>query len=191
MRIRCGSKGASPRQYNGALAYRKSPAIETGLQKTNYAAHPTVDMIDPGELPAVGSGSATPIAHEATRLVLLPSGPDTIHGVSLPETKPSTLPNRSLPDPGRASGGELGPARRSQVQGIAISPLSAAGEVYQTKHERPAQRRQELWGRGPKPDLHPYTGCSTRHRKRPWRGASRRTLTTIQLSTPGALPSRI
>ena len=54
------------------------------------AAHPAFDGLEPGELPAVGSGPATPIAHEITRLVLLPPGPDTVRGVPLPETKPST-----------------------------------------------------------------------------------------------------
>ena len=58
----------------------------------------------------------------------------------MPETKPSTLPNRFLPNPGRASGGELGPARRSQVQGIAISPLSAAKRVYQIECPRPVRK---------------------------------------------------
>ena len=54
------------------------------------AAHPAFDGLEPGELPAVGSGPATPIAHKITRLVLLPPDPDTVRGVPLPETKPST-----------------------------------------------------------------------------------------------------
>ena len=54
------------------------------------AAHPAFDGLEPGELPAVGSDPATPKAHGVIRLVLLPPGPDTVRGVSLPETKPST-----------------------------------------------------------------------------------------------------
>src|SRR4028119_2374118 len=126
------------------------------------AAHPAFDGLEPGELPVVGSGPATPIAHGVTRLVLLPPGPDTIRGVPLPEPRAST-PTAAGRDPlgpaaprprhdsrgpiardqalntdrtgfnrtRAASGGDLGPARRSQVQGIASSPLSAARRVYQ------------------------------------------------------------
>ena len=68
------------------------------------AAHPAFDGLEPGELPAVGSDPATPIAHEVIRLVLLPPGPDTVHGAPLPETGPSTptAPVSTEPGPPQA-----------------------------------------------------------------------------------------
>jgi hypothetical protein len=54
------------------------------------AAHPAVDGLEPGELPAARLQPGYPVAHEVTRLVLLPLGPDTVHGASLPGTRPST-----------------------------------------------------------------------------------------------------
>jgi len=59
-------------------------------ETSKNTAHPTVDAYASSELPAADSGPAAPIAHEVTRLVLLPSGPDTIHEASLPETGRST-----------------------------------------------------------------------------------------------------
>lgn len=60
------------------------PQLEPEASKNT--AHPAVDACASGELPAADSCPAAPIAHKVTRLVLLPSGPDTIHGASLPET---------------------------------------------------------------------------------------------------------
>jgi len=68
------------------------------------AAHPAFDGLEPGELPAVGSGPATSTAHGVIRLVLLPPGPDTVHGPPLPGTGPSTptAPVSIEPGPPRA-----------------------------------------------------------------------------------------
>src|SRR5215208_5036752 len=48
--------------------------------------------------------SGYPGAHEVTRLVLLPSGPDTVHGAPLPGTRPSTPAAPVSTEPGSRLG---------------------------------------------------------------------------------------
>lgn len=81
--------GTGPAAGPGTL-YPAGDQRSQAPHEQKKTAHPAVDASDPGELPTADSGPAAPIAHEVTRLVLLPSGPDTVHGAPLPGTGPST-----------------------------------------------------------------------------------------------------
>jgi len=71
-----------------------------------------------------------------TRLWLLPSGPDQVHGASLQRTRPSTPPAERVVLQQLALGGEFGPAvadcgssRQAGNQGTASAPPSTAGSI--------------------------------------------------------------
>ena len=72
-------------------------------------------------------GLGYPAAHKWYHLMLLPSGPDMVHGYLLRRTQPSTLRARGRPNMRTASEKEFNLARADcKLQGTATSPSSTA-----------------------------------------------------------------
>lgn len=88
-------------------------------------AHPPFDKSTIGGTRNVKLRPCVPAAHRIFRLMLLPSGPDMVHGTRLHRAQPSALDNRTCPTLRCLAAGITPCCSGLQVQGTANSPLGA------------------------------------------------------------------
>ena len=140
-------KGAGPIFSVEGLVQPASPHINKYQKHTRRVARPHTGLWSPRYVRYPGSRlrSGAPTAHETVRLVLLGSPPDTVHGAALRGTDPSSLliwGRRHILAPGA---GVHPCCSGLQVQGTAISPVSAAlfhvEEVEQSGYIVPRPRQ--------------------------------------------------
>ena len=106
---------------------RKAASLRPSLY-IRFMARPHTDLWNQryARYPGSRLRSGSPTAHEAIRLVLLGSPPDTVHGAPLRGTDPSSLLTR-VRRHNVAPGAGIHPCCSGlQVQGTANSPTSAA-----------------------------------------------------------------